>query len=514
MQNNFYFLCQLSTVLDETLKDARVEACFSQDKDELVVGFMLASRREFWIKATLTPQLTTVSFPEVFHRARQNSVDLFKEIIDKKVVGVRQFQNERAFSLLLEEGWELLFKLFGQKANLILCREGKAQKLFHQKIHDDILLDTNRLDRPILQTFEVFTEKELATFPTFGSEVRTFLKEEGYDKLTALKEKWELVQLVLEQLKKGEFFVCNTSKGIELLLFEKGEVLLKTNHPITACNEFYYRFVKDFSLKQEKNAALRMLQKRIEQTQQYIQKSEAKLIELSEGIKNDEIGNIIMANLHQIPPRSKQVVLFDFYRNQEITIKLNETLSPQRNAENYYRKAKNQRIEIQQLQKNIEQKKYDLQAFQWHLNQLTEIDNVKELRKYLKENKLQQSSSQEVSFPFRRFHYKGFEILVGKNAANNDLLTQKYAFKEDLWLHARDVVGSHVIVKYQSGKEFPKEVIERAAEIAAYYSPKRGETLCPVIVTPKKYVRKTKDLPSGEVIIDKEEVILVKPTPP
>jgi predicted ribosome quality control (RQC) complex YloA/Tae2 family protein len=105
----------------------------------------------------------------------------------------------------------------------------------------------------------------------------------------------------------------------------------------------------------------------------------------------------------------------------------------------------------------------------------------------------------------------GFRIWVGKNAAGNDELTLKYSFKEDLWLHVKDVAGSHVIIKYQAGKKFPKDVIERAAQLAAYNSKRKNETLCPVVVTPKKFVRKRKGDPPGAVIVEREEVIMVVP---
>ena len=114
---------------------------------------------------------------------------------------------------------------------------------------------------------------------------------------------------------------------------------------------------------------------------------------------------------------------------------------------------------------------------------------------------------------FKQVDFEDFVILIGKNAKNNDLLTKQYSYKEDLWLHARDVSGSHVLVKFRAGKKFPSSVIERAAQIAAWHSKRRTDSLCPVIVTPKKYVRKPKGLADGKVIIDKEEVIMVVPTP-
>jgi predicted ribosome quality control (RQC) complex YloA/Tae2 family protein len=66
-----------------------------------------------------------------------------------------------------------------------------------------------------------------------------------------------------------------------------------------------------------------------------------------------------------------------------------------------------------------------------------------------------------------------------------------------------------VVIKNQSGKKFPAPVIERAAELAAFYSKRKNDSLCPVIYTPKKFVRKPKGLPEGAVMVDKEDVVMV-----
>jgi predicted ribosome quality control (RQC) complex YloA/Tae2 family protein len=71
-----------------------------------------------------------------------------------------------------------------------------------------------------------------------------------------------------------------------------------------------------------------------------------------------------------------------------------------------------------------------------------------------------------------------------------------------------------VLIKHQAGKTFPKDVIEHAASIAAFFSKRKTESLCAVIVTPKKFVRKRKGDPAGAVIVDREEVILVEPREP
>jgi predicted ribosome quality control (RQC) complex YloA/Tae2 family protein len=113
--------------------------------------------------------------------------------------------------------------------------------------------------------------------------------------------------------------------------------------------------------------------------------------------------------------------------------------------------------------------------------------------------------------PFRQFECDGFLIWVGKSAANNDELTLRHSHKNDLWLHAKDVTGSHVLVKWKAGKEFPKKVIERAAQLAAYYSKLKGSGWVPVSYTLKKFVRKPKGSEPGQVLVDKEEVVMVEP---
>jgi predicted ribosome quality control (RQC) complex YloA/Tae2 family protein len=113
--------------------------------------------------------------------------------------------------------------------------------------------------------------------------------------------------------------------------------------------------------------------------------------------------------------------------------------------------------------------------------------------------------------PYYERRINDFVILIGKGAKQNDKMLQTSTWKEDLWLHVKDTSGSHVIIKHQAGNAFPRKIIEAAAQIAAYYSKRKTETLCPVIYTPRKFVRKRKGDPPGAVVVEKEKVILVEP---
>ena len=222
-----------------------------------------------------------------------------------------------------------------------------------------------------------------------------------------------------------------------------------------------------------------------------------------------------MANLHTLKAGEELVILPNFYQeNHPIEIKLKRALSPQKNAEVFYTKAKKQHLEISRLQQTILHKQEEIADIERKIDQLETVSDLKALRSLLKTVDFGNSlEKQAESLPYHSFEFNGYKILVGKNAISNDKLTLKHSHKDDLWLHAKDVAGSHVLIKYQSGKKFPKDVIERGAQLAAYFSKRKNESLCPVAVTPRKYVRKRKGDPSGAVIVEREEVILVEPKP-
>ncbi|MBC7919690.1 MAG: DUF814 domain-containing protein [Ferruginibacter sp.] len=513
MHHNYYFLRQLTPVLSDQLVGTELAVCFSQDKDELVLGFV-AGKRECYVKAVLRPDLACLVFPEDFQRARRNSVDLFGELIGLRVREVIQYLNERAFSLVFDGGFTLLFKLHGNRANLVLFRADDVVALFHHHLVGDHHLRLAELHRPIVQTYAAFRQagcQVAKLFPTFGKLPTRYLREKDFDSLGP-EAQWSLVEEVVAQLEQPVFYLVRLDGEIKLSLLALGEIESETRDPWRAANDFYHLHTRLHSLEDEKAEALRTLNKRKGQTENYLLKNYGRREELENQTRNEQLAHILMANLHQIPPRSETVELLDFYRNQPVRIKIKPDLSAQRNAEVYYRKAKNEKIEINRLRQNATAKEEELQRIEAHVRALEPMDRVKEIRKYVKENGLTNDKAPETPAElFKHFEHEGFGIWVGRNAKNNDLLTQKYAFKEDLWLHARDVSGSHVLIKYQSGKPFPQTVIEKAAQLAAWFSKRRHEGFCPVIVTPKKFVRKPKGLPEGAVVVDKEEVRMVVP---
>jgi predicted ribosome quality control (RQC) complex YloA/Tae2 family protein len=519
---NYYFLKPLAAALHAQLKGKKFIESFSQEKDELILIFAAEEQEEtliepFFIKAILTSHFACLFFPDGFQRARRNSVNLFTSLTHRVIEKIAVFENERAIGIWFEDGGVLVLKMYGNRSNIILFdRAHDVQEVFNHKLGADKLLDFSTLNREIDQSFEAYSAESYdykPLFPTFGKLVQAELDRRLLDVFDPL-DKWRVIEDVLQTLLQPRFYLIKVNNLPVLSLLPVGDETAVFEDPIQASNALYLAHMRINGIDKEKADILRIIHKRIQKTERYLENTFQKLVALEEGSRNDQIANIIMANLHQIPARAENVELFDFYHDQLIQVKLKKDLSPQKNAEGYYRKSKNEKIEIEKLNESLAVRESEIVQLQEDLSIITPLESLRELRAYIKSRGLLgggEATSKDVASLFKKVIYEGFVILVGRNAKNNDLLTQQHAFKEDLWLHARDVTGSHVIIKHQAGKNFPRLVIERAAQLAAFYSKRRTESLCPVIYTPKKYVRKPKGLPDGAVVVDKEQVVMVEP---
>jgi len=513
MHNNFYFLRQLSKALEKILVGCVVSECFSQNKDELIIR-LETHNQPFFIKASLEPSFSCLTFPPDFHRARKNSIDLFPNLIGHRVASIRQFQNERSFALEMDSNTTLLFKMHGNRSNIILFKNHSIDEVFRNNIDADSTIDISTLDRSIDWRYENLVANEAtlqSCYFTFGKLIWKVLTDQHVE-TKSTKEKWTMIQQVIHEIENPTYYITEVEGSLYLSLLRYGAIKKEFNDPIHAVNDFYYTYTHTLAFTKEKSAALSILRNTIHAGENYYEKTLHKLEEVEHNNNYKMWADLIMANLHQLKTGEEKTTLQNFYTNQPTTIKLKKELSPQKNAEVYYRKAKNQHLEIARLQQALAIKTKEIEKLRSQLLQLESTDTLKSLRIVINSFGLLNERKQEAEpLPFHEFVHNGFKIWVGKNAKSNDALTLRYSYKDDLWLHAKDVAGSHVLIKYQSGKTFPKDVIARAAQLAAYNSKRKTETLCPVSVTSKKFVRKRKGDPAGAVVVEREEVILVEP---
>ncbi len=514
MHNNYYFLKQLTPPLSITLKDCVISECFSQNKEELIIRFETRTD-PFFIKASLLASFSCLSFPYNFQRARRNSVDLFSELIGQRVESIRQFENERSFALMLSNGFALLFKMHGNRSNVVLFREGKTFEMFRNNLPEDEALVLDELDRKMDWTregFEQHQDKLQEHYFTLGKLVWKYLDDNSF-KTSTSDQQWQSIQRLRSDFEKPKYFITELNHKLYLSLMRLGNVMKEFSDPLIAVNEFFLTYTHHHALSKEKLAALSALKSKLHSGELYCRKTSDKLTELETNNNYKIWADLIMANLHAIKPRAEKISLQDFYQEDHlIEIKLKRDLSPQKNAEVFYRKSKNQQQELDRLNQSIETKQREIENIKDQILKLENTEDLKGIRNLSTSFGLNPSTEKQAGpLPYHEFEFHGFKIWVGRNAQSNDTLTLKHSYKEDLWLHAKDVAGSHVLIKHRAGKDFPKDVIERAAQLAAYNSKRKTESLCPVSVTQKKFVRKRKGDPAGSVVVEREEVIMVEP---
>jgi predicted ribosome quality control (RQC) complex YloA/Tae2 family protein len=515
VHQNSYFLQQLAQKLQAVLSGSTCVSAFSQEKDVLMLEFTHGDQAIF-LKAIQTPTFSSLQVLHSFNRARQNSVDLFAPLRGQNVLEVIPHTQERSFYISFTHGKTLLFKLFGNRSNVVLFEDGKATELFHRKLSKDLLLDYQAMD----QDWKLNREQFLAEpgslkkmLPTLGDLPYLYLQENKWLE-KAPQEQLQLVEEMVALLENPKaYYLTTVDKILRLSLLPLGTIQDTFADPLEALNAFVPQFRAQEYFQRNYSATHKALQRQLEVANKIWYQIQEQLEQWHHGTPYSQTADVIMANLSNIPGGTQEMELFDFYLNQTRLIKLSRTETPQKTAERLYKKAKNQQIERRLLQERAQRKEEEVERLTQQLTDLEQIETAPALRQYLKKHTVTQTVT-GPDLPYHAFELDGFKIWVGKNAKANDTLTLKHTHKDDLWLHAKDVPGSHVVIKQTPGKAIPMRVIEAAAQLAAFYSKRKSDSLCPVLYTPKKYVRKPKGATAGSVMVEREKVMLVKPENP
>ena len=236
-----------------------------------------------------------------------------------------------------------------------------------------------------------------------------------------------------------------------------------------------------------------------------------------------QLGDIVTANIHKIVKGQTMLQAEDFYDEEMkvIDIPISPILSPQQNAAKFYKdyaRMKNAEKELtKQLAVGREELSY-LQSVLEELNRAATDAELEEIRQelqaggYLRAEGSKKKMKQAKTAPMRFESTDGFPIYVGKNNRQNEELTFRLARKDDLWLHAQKVHGSHVIIAC-AGRPVPDDTVTQAAQLAAHYAESAGGQNIPVDVMPVKQVKKPPNAKPGMVIYHAYRTVIVNPYP-
>ncbi|AYC10085.1 hypothetical protein LS1_00026 [Ligilactobacillus salivarius] len=258
-----------------------------------------------------------------------------------------------------------------------------------------------------------------------------------------------------------------------------------------------------------------------------LQRNKKKLKKLSNELKATENadeyrikGEVLTTYLYQIKRGMTKIALPNFYdNNKEITISLSNQLSPSQNAQKYFKKYQKLKNAVTFINEQIELTKKEvayLEEIQTQIELATpaDLNDIKtELQQegYIKkkQQKSKHSSRVKINKPESFIASDGTEILVGKNNLQNEKLTLHTAKKTDIWLHAKNIPGSHVIIKSNNPSD---ETLFEAAMLAAYFSKFRSSANVPIDYVQVKNIRKPNGSKPGFVIYEGQKTLTVTPT--
>jgi predicted ribosome quality control (RQC) complex YloA/Tae2 family protein len=535
MHFHYYTLLKIAEVIRSTAKGALLIEAYTQEKDQVIIA-LASPEQELYLRVTCGSPLAYVWPMRSGSKARKNVLTLFAAAYNQPLLSVEVVSHDRVLLLHFGGGYTLVLKMHNILSNVILLRKGDVVERFRHNLEADLTY------RPTPGAYDPDWVATAAHGEGLPIADRLRMVSPVLDKNFARRVSFHMaagmdftpaLQTVIAEAESGHFYLVQDPKRLQFLLFppETGEAAVYTDVR-EALDVFLRTWYQYETYARQYEQASKSLSKQLGRLNGQIASNRLTIQKINTERAPEEIGHLLMANLHQISMGMEYADVEDFYNDVTLRIKLRPELNPQQNAEEHYNKQKKHRSRVRHVEAQTLALEEELlvwmeaeEAFQRLCppGQLPRTAHgldgapAKALAVFAKQygTMMAEGKSGEVAHkhPFHEFNFLGYTILVGKNAKQNDLLTFQHSKKADIWMHARDAFGSHVIVRNPYDRELPNAVLEYAASIAARFSKRKHESLVPVQYTPRKYVRKMKNGAAGAVIIEREKVVMVAPIP-
>ncbi len=387
-------------------------------------------------------------------------------------------------------------------------------------VGEEIFTDLHeRLDRALVKKVRGLSKKDALEITrraeiSFDTIVRTLTTEEQKRILNTVHE------IAKEAKEPGAYMLIENGIPKDVYAFKP---FGKSKHfdSVSKSIELLLSGKKRHTVIESKRSNLKKLIKRLINKTEYTISKVAREIHNAEGANEfKKYGQLLIANLHSFPKRADHVEVTDWESGEKISIKLDQKIDVSKNAQHFFKVYSNLKRQLEgakKRQKILKKRLLYLQELQdevedaANLNELTDIEiELAEGGFTPKKNKIKRKRQKDQESIPLTVEYKGFKIIVGKNNIQNDRITLKMASNEDIWFHAREVPGSHVVI-VTAGKKPPQEVIKMAASLAAGHSRYKEAEWVDVDYTLIKNVSKPKGARPGFVLYRNFKTLRVKP---
>ncbi|MEC1376104.1 NFACT RNA binding domain-containing protein [Heyndrickxia oleronia] len=330
---------------------------------------------------------------------------------------------------------------------------------------------------------------------------------------------------IMNELKQHKYLpsiTSSTTKEAFYLLpitYLEGEV--KSFETISEMlDRYYFGKAERDRVKQQGHDLERFIKNEKEKNESKIEKLKTTLIDAKNADQYQLYGELLTANLHLVKKGMEQIEVVNYYDEhaKTVNISLDPRKSPSANAQAYFSKYQKAKNAIGIVQEQIDKAAVEIQYFERLMQQMESASpkDIEEIRTELAEEgyiKLRQkrgTKNKAQKLTVEAYSSSdGTEILVGKNNKQNDYLTNKLAARDEIWLHTKDIPGSHVVIRSKNPSE---ETLLEAANLAAYFSKAKDSSSVPVDYTKVRNVKKPNGAKPGFVIYEQQQTVYVTPT--
>ncbi|WP_024784024.1 Rqc2 family fibronectin-binding protein [Streptococcus mutans] len=534
-----FFLHHLTKELQEQILWGRIQKVNQPFEQELVL-MIRNNRQNYKLLLSAHPVFGRVQLTKTDFQNPQ-SPNTFTMIMRKYLQGalienIEQIENDRILEMSISNKNEIgdqikvtmIIEIMGKHSNIILLDKNEEKIIesikhigFTQNSYRTILPGSRYLAPPKIQAQNPFTISDETLFEILQTEdlaannLQKLFQGLGRDTAAELSQR-----LKTDTFKNFKLFFDSptsptlTEKSFTAITFSNSQ---ETFGSLSDLLDYFYQDKAERDrIAQQASDLIHRIQNELEKNKKKLKKQEQELQDTDKAEEFRQKGELLTTYLNQVPNNQDSVELDNYYTGQKVSIPLNKALTPSQNAQRYFKKYQKLKEAVKHLGSLISETKATIQYLESVDNALNQasLSEISEIREelvqtgFVKRRHREKIQKRKKPEPYLASDGKTI-ILVGKNNLQNDELTFKMSKKGELWFHAKDIPGSHVLIKDNLNPS--DEIKTDAAELAAYFSKARLSNLVQVDMIEAKKLNKPSKAKPGFVTYRGQKTLRVTP---